>query len=172
MKYESRERGTTLLFALGILTLLAVFGVTFVAVTKTERSASANYTQAVRARLLAHLKDHPRLSAVDADFRHLLASWFNRGFLRLQRIDWRSPANVLERLMHHEAVHPMQGWDDLRRRLAADRRCFGFFHPALPEEPLVFVEVALTDAVASEIAPLIEPSAPERDPYAADTAVF
>ncbi|MCP5300537.1 MAG: malonyl-CoA decarboxylase family protein [Chromatiaceae bacterium] len=126
----------------------------------------------MRARLLAHLKDHPRLSAVDADFRHLLASWFNRGFLRLQRIDWRSPANVLERLMHHEAVHPMQGWDDLRRRLAADRRCFGFFHPALPEEPLVFVEVALTDAVASEIAPLIEPSAPERDPYAADTAVF
>ena len=84
-----------------------------------------------------------------ADLRHLFASWFNRGFLELRRIDWRSPAVILEKLIEHEAVHEIQGWDDLRRRLAADRRCFGFFHPALPDEPLIFVEVALVDGLAA-----------------------
>ena len=80
---------------------------------------------------------------LDADLRHLFASWFNRGFLELRRIDWQTPAAVLEKLIAYEAVHEIQGWDDLRRRLAADRRCFAFFHPALPGEPLIFVEVAL-----------------------------
>ena len=127
---------------------------------------------AMRTELLERLRAHPLLSSVDADFRHLLASWFNRGFLRVQRIDWHSPAAVLEKVMRYESVHPINGWDDLRRRLADDRRCFGFFHPALPEEPLIFVEVALTRQVAAEIAPLIDPQAAETDPYAADTAMF
>lgn len=127
---------------------------------------------AMRTDLLARLPDHPQLSSVDADFRHLLASWFNRGFLRLQRIDWHSPAAVLEKIMCYESVHPIAGWGDLRRRLADDRRCFGFFHPALPEEPLIFVEVALSGEMASEVTPLIDPAAPVGDPYAADTAVF
>jgi len=127
---------------------------------------------AMRTELLEQLREHPLLSSVDADFRHLLASWFNRGFLRVQRIDWHSPAEVLEKIMRYESVHPINGWDDLRRRLAGDRRCFGFFHPALPEDPLIFVEVALTRQVAAEIAPLIDPQAVETDPYAADTAMF
>jgi len=127
---------------------------------------------AMRAELLDRLREFPLLSMVDADLRHLLASWFNRGFLRLQRIDWHSPAAVLEKLMRYESVHPIRGWQDLQRRLADDRRCYGFFHPALPEEPLIFVEVALTRQMASEIAPLIDPAAPPTDPYAADTAMF
>ena len=126
----------------------------------------------MRAQLIDRLPAQPLLNSVDADFRHLLASWFNRGFLRLQRIDWHSPAVVLEKLMRYESVHPIKDWDDLRRRLAADRRCYGFFHPALPDEPLIFVEVALTRQIASEIAPLIDPQAPVGDPYAADTAMF
>ena len=127
---------------------------------------------AMRTELLDRLDEHPLLSSIDADLRHLLASWFNRGFLRLQRIDWHSPAAVLEKVMRYESVHPVAGWDDLRRRLAGDRRCFGFFHPALPEEPLIFVEVALTRQIAAEIGPLIDPGAEETDPYAADTAMF
>lgn len=126
----------------------------------------------MRALLLEQLPAQPSLAAVDADFRHLLASWFNRGFLRLQLIDWHSPAAVLEKLMQHEAVHPIQGWDDLQRRLGSDRRCFGFFHPALPDQPLIFVEVALASDIAGDIAPLIDPQAPITDPFAADTAVF
>lgn len=126
----------------------------------------------MREQLLTRLHEHPVLQSVDADFRHLLASWFNRGFLRLQKIDWRSPALILEKLMRYESVHAMQGWDDLHRRLGDDRRCFGFFHPALPEEPLIFVEVALTQDMAAEIAPLIDPQASNGNPYAADTAVF
>ncbi len=127
---------------------------------------------AMRAELLGRLREHPLLSSVDADFKHLLASWFNRGFLRLQRIDWRSPAALVERIMRYESVHTIDGWYDLRRRLADDRRCFGFFHPALPEEPLIFVEVALTRQIASDISSLIDPEAEESDPYTADTAMF
>ena len=112
------------------------------------------------------------LRHVDSDFQHLLSSWFNRGFLRVQRIDWRSPAALLEKIINYETVHPMGGWDDLRRRLAADRRCFAFFHPALPDEPLIFVEVALTRALSDNIAPLIDPAAAELDPQTADTAIF
>ena len=127
---------------------------------------------AMRASLLTHLPANPRLAAVDADLRHLLSSWFNRGFLRLQRIDWHSPATVLEQMMKHEVVHPMQGWDDLHRRLGPDRRCYGFFHPALPEEPLIFVEVALTRELAGDVSALIDPGAPVADPEQATTAVF
>jgi malonyl-CoA decarboxylase len=126
----------------------------------------------IRANLLKALPQNPSLKVVDADFQHLLASWFNRGFLRLERIDWNSPAAVLEKLIRYEAVHPMSGWDDLRRRLGNDRRCFAFFHPALPRDPLIFVEVALTNGVSSTIGPLIDPQAAESDPQLADTAVF
>src|SRR6202158_857944 len=105
--------------------------------------------------LTAHLHDEPELKLLDADLRHLFASWFNRGFIELRRIDWQSPAAVLEKLIAYEAVHEIKGWDDLRRRLAPDRRCFGFFHPALPGEPLIFVEVALTTGLASSVQPLL-----------------
>lgn len=126
----------------------------------------------MRSDLLARLREYPRLRSVDADFRHLLASWFNRGFLRLQRIDWHSPAALLEKIMRYESVHPIAGWGDLRRRMANDRRCFAFFHPALPEQPLIFVEVALVSEIAGEIGPLLDPQSPVADPHAADTAMF
>ena len=98
---------------------------------------------AMRSEITPRLRAEPELKLLDADLRHLFASWFNRGFLELRRIDWQSPAAVLEKLIAYEAVHEIKGWDDLRRRLAPDRRCFAFFHPALPGEPLIFVEVAL-----------------------------
>ena len=131
--------------------------------------------QLVRMRedLLTVMREDPSLAPVDADFRHLFASWFNRGFLALQRIDWSTPAHILEKIIHYEAVHAITSWDDLRLRLEpADRRCFAFFHPALVGEPLIFVEVALTTEVPTAIAPLLGsgrvPVAPER----ATTAVF
>ena len=83
-------------------------------------------------------------------------SWFNPGFLQMQRVDWNSPAKLLEKIIHHEAVHEIDGWDDLRRRLQPDRRCFAFFHPQLPDEPLIFVEVALLPEMPAAIAPLID----------------
>lgn len=126
----------------------------------------------LRRCLLQVLPEHPELSAVDEDLRHLLGSWFNRGFLRLERIDWNTPAAILEKLIRYEAVHEIDGWDDLRGRLAADRRCFAFFHPAMPDEPLIFVEVALLEGMADAIAPLIAKDRAIGDPRAADTAIF
>ncbi len=126
----------------------------------------------MRSDLLSRLKVKPKLKAVDADFQHLLGSWFNPGFLQLQRIDWDSPARLLEQLIAHEAVHEIQGWDDLQRRLEPDRRCFGFFHPTLPQEPLIFVEVALLDEMPSAIGPLIDPTSPKLNPAKAKVAVF
>jgi len=110
----------------------------------------------MRRVLLTKLREQPQLAPLDADLRHLLSSWFNRGFLELRRIDWQTPAAVLEKLIEYEAVHEIQGWDDLRRRLAPDRRCFGFFHPALPDEPLIFVEVALVEGLAGAVQPLLK----------------
>ncbi len=126
----------------------------------------------MRARLLSVLRDNPELAPVEQDLKHLLGSWFNRGFLQFERIDWRTPAVVLEKLIAYEAVHAIQGWDDLRRRLADDRRCFAFFHPALPDEPLIFVEVALVEGMAGEIAPLLKTQPDEGGETVADTAVF
>ena len=126
----------------------------------------------LRRRLLRELKANPDWVGVDADLEHLFGSWFNRGFLRLERIDWRTPALILEKLIQYEAVHEIAGWPDLHRRLAADRRCFAFFHPALPEEPLIFIEVALTDRISTNVAPLLDPKLPEADPARADCAVF
>jgi len=110
----------------------------------------------MRERLLDLLPKDRELHQVDADFHHLLQSWFNPGFLRIARVDWHTPATLLEQLIRHEAVHEIRGWNDLRRRLQDDRRCFAFFHPALPEEPLIFVEVALLADMPSAIEPLID----------------
>jgi malonyl-CoA decarboxylase len=111
---------------------------------------------AMRRALLGRVAKQPELQALEADFLHLLSSWFNPGFLQLQRVDWNSPAQLLEQIIRHEAVHEIDGWDDLRRRLQPDRRCFAFFHPQLPDEPLIFVEVALLPAMPASIAPLID----------------
>jgi malonyl-CoA decarboxylase len=128
---------------------------------------------AMRADLLSLLNGHKGLAALDRDVVHLLASWFNRGFLVLRRIDWSTPANILEQIIRYEAVHEIHDWDDLRRRLdPVDRRCYAFFHPAMADAPLIFVEVALTEQIPSAIAPLL---AVERQPVPIDrarTAVF
>jgi malonate decarboxylase alpha subunit len=131
---------------------------------------------AMRKELSSRLRDEPELKVLDADLKHLFASWFNRGFLELRRIDWQSPAAVLDKLIAYEAVHEIQGWEDLRRRLAPDRRCFGFFHPALPGEPLIFVWVALVEGLAAAVQPLLardsEEGAARRQAERADTAIF
>src|SRR4029077_1968710 len=110
---------------------------------------------AMRSEINARLRGEPELKLLAADLQHLFASWFNRGFLELRRIDWQTPAAVLEKLIVYEAVHEIKGWDDLRRRLAPDRRCFAFFPPALPGEPLIFVEVALVEGLATAVLPLL-----------------
>jgi len=128
---------------------------------------------AMRADLLSVMDGHKDLAALDRDVVHLLSSWFNRGFLVLRRIDWSTPANILEKIIRYEAVHEIRDWNDLRRRIdPVDRRCYAFFHPALVDEPLIFVEVALTETIPAAIAPLL---AEDRKPVAVErarTAVF
>lgn len=128
---------------------------------------------AMRTDLVGLMKAHPELAALDRDIVHLLSSWFNRGFLVLRRIDWSTPANILEQIIRYEAVHEIHDWDDLRRRIdPVDRRCYAFFHPALPDAPLIFVEVALTETIPGAIAPLL---AVDRQPVPTErarTAVF
>jgi malonyl-CoA decarboxylase len=126
----------------------------------------------LREKLLKRVAKNPALRAVDADFQHLLGSWFNRGFLHLERIDWNSPASLLEKIERYESVHEIAGWTDLRRRLASDRRCFAFFHPALEDEPLIFIEVALGRQLAASIQPIIDPNAPILDVATATHAIF
>ena len=126
----------------------------------------------MRRRLLRTLADHPERAEIDVDLTHLFRSWFNRGFLTLERIDWQTSAVVLERLIQYEAVHQIQGWRDLRRRLQSDRRCYAFFHPALPQEPLIFIEVALTRGVTAQVQPLLDPESPVDDPAQATCAIF
>ena len=123
---------------------------------------------AMRADLLAAMKTEPGVAPVDRDLSHLLSSWFNRGFLVLRHIDWSTPAIVLEKIIRYEAVHEIRDFPGLRLRIdPPDRRCYGFFHPALPDEPLIFVEVALTDTIPGAIAPLLDA---ERTPVAPDRA--
>ena len=110
----------------------------------------------MRRALLKQLGRHPSLRPLESDLLHLLSSWFNPGFLQMREVDWQSPAQLLEQIIRHEAVHQIDGWDDLRRRLLPDRRCFAFFHPQLPDEPLIFVEVALLPQMPAAIAPLID----------------
>lgn len=117
----------------------------------------------MRAQLLEDLRSRPHWKSIEADLEHLLTSWFNRGFLVLRRIDWHTSASILEKLIYYEAVHQIQGWEDLRRRLEADRRCYAFFHPALPEEPIIFIEVALTCGISDKVQPLLDPSKRTRD---------
>lgn len=136
----------------------------------------------MREDLLALLREQPELAAIDDDFAHLFGSWFNRGFLMLKRIDWNTPASILEKIIRYEAVHEIQDWDDLRRRLdARDRRCFAFFHPAIGDEPLIFVEVALHKGLPSRIQPILsgeisqdkaEAKKAVNEPEDADTAAF
>jgi malonyl-CoA decarboxylase len=127
----------------------------------------------MREALLTLLSGDGELRAVDRDFVHLFASWFNRGFLVLRRIDWTTPAHILEKIIRYEAVHAIEDWDDLRNRLApADRRCYAFFHPQLVDEPLIFVEVALTRSIPDAIAPLLDQSRRVMAAQDATTAVF
>ena len=127
----------------------------------------------MRERLLAAKNATEQFRAVDADFSHLFGSWFNRGFLTLRPIDWSTPADILEKIIKYEAVHEIAGWDELRRRLApADRRCFAFFHPRLADDPLIFVEVALTKAIPSAIADVLDESRSPITAQDATTAVF
>lgn len=128
----------------------------------------------MREDMLALMADNTDFKAINADFIHLFGSWFNRGFLVLKRIDWNTPANILEKIIRYEAVHEIQDWDDLRRRLdARDRRCFGFFHPAIGDEPLIFVEVALNKGLPSQIQSILDSDRYDiDDPESADTAAF
>ncbi len=114
----------------------------------------------------------PELAILDADLEDLFAAWFDIGFLELQRITWNSPAALLEKLIAYEAVHAIESWDDLRNRLDADRRCYAFFHPRMPLEPLIFVEVALVKGIAGNVQALLDQSQPVLDPTEVDTAIF
>jgi malonyl-CoA decarboxylase len=127
----------------------------------------------MRAQLLDVLDHRKDLNAVDEDFVHLFSSWFNRGFLVLRRIDWSTPAIILEKIIRYEAVHAIRDWDDLRTRIdPPDRCCYAFFHPALVDEPLIFVEVALTREISPAIAPILAAKREQLDPARANTAVF
>jgi malonyl-CoA decarboxylase len=127
----------------------------------------------MRKDLIACLRDDPELREVDRDFQHLFSSWFNRGFLVMQRIDWSTPAVILERIIRYEAVHEISDWDDLRRRIdLPDRRLYAFFHPALVDDPLIFVEVALTREIPEAIPPILAEGRQELAANEATTAVF
>jgi malonyl-CoA decarboxylase len=127
----------------------------------------------MRQDLLQFVAEDASLKGLDSDFQHLFSSWFNRGFLDLQRIDWSTPAAILEKIIRYEAVHEIAGWDDLRRRVAApDRRLYAFFHPALADDPLIFVEVALNESIPGNIGTILAADRPSLDPKKAQTAVF
>ena len=126
----------------------------------------------MRGAMIQALDDLPQLKAVETDLKHQFISWFNRGFLELRVIDWNTPASILERIIQYESVHAIEGWDDLRARLRGNRMCFAFFHPAMPDDPLVFVEVALTEGVPDAIGPLIDKSKESDVGNTPDTVVF
>ena len=126
----------------------------------------------MRAELLPHLKHEKRLLALDAELENLFSTWFDVAFLELRSISWDSPASLIEKLIKYEAVHDIKSWSDVKNRLDSDRRCYGFFHPRLPNEPLIFVEVALLDEMAGSITPLLDESAAAGDLAKATTAIF
>ncbi len=126
----------------------------------------------LRAELMELASGNPVLASLESDLKHLLASWFDVGFLELRRITWDSPAALLERLARYEAVHPVRAWSDMKNRLDLDRRCFAYFHPRMPDEPLIFVEIALVKGMAGDVQALLDKNAPLGDPDAADTAIF
>jgi malonyl-CoA decarboxylase len=126
----------------------------------------------LRADVLKAVDAEPALAVLDRELQNRLSSWFDVGFLELTRITWDSPAALLEKLMAYEAVHQIRSWNDLKNRLDSDRRCYAFFHPRMPREPLVFVEVALTSGISRDVQPLLDESAPVLDPGEANTAIF
>ncbi len=126
----------------------------------------------IRRDLLKTLKEHTELKMVDDDLVHLLSSWFSPGFLELRQIDWKTSAHILEKLISYEAVHEMQGWKDLRRRLEKDRRCFAFFHSALPDEPIIFVEVALVKGISGSIQEILARNDKQEKVSTTDSAIF
>jgi malonyl-CoA decarboxylase len=134
--------------------------------------AGVKFLVDLRAELIPLARGNPELKALDRDVHRLLASWFDVGFLELKRITWDSPASLLEKLTEYEAVHAIRSWHDLKNRLGDDRRCYAYFHPHMPDEPLIFVEVALVNGIASNVHELLDESAPVGDPERADTAIF
>ncbi|MCG5239048.1 malonyl-CoA decarboxylase [Azospirillum doebereinerae] len=126
----------------------------------------------LRTELMEMARGEPLLQALEDDLKNLLRSWFDVGFLEMHRITWDSPASLLEKLIKYEAVHEISGWQDLKDRLDSDRRCFAFFHPRMPNEPLIFVEVALVQGMSDNVQALLDPSAPVCDPKSADSAIF
>ena len=126
----------------------------------------------LRAELLPHLKSNKRLLALDAELENLFSTWFDVAFLELRTISWDSPASLIEKLIKYEAVHDIRSWADLKNRLDSDRRCYGFFHPSLPNEPLIFVEVALLHEMADNIMPLLDESAAPEDLQKSTVAIF
>jgi len=126
----------------------------------------------LRAEMQPTLKGDKRLQALDVEMEYMFSTWFDVGFLELRRISWDSPASLVEKLIRYEAVHDIKSWADVKNRLDSDRRCYGFFHPRLPDEPLIFVEVALVDALAESITPLLDESADASDLGSATTAIF
>ena len=126
----------------------------------------------LRADMLPYLKADKRLQALDVEMEYMFSTWFDVGFLELRRISWDSPASLIEKLIQYEAVHDIKSWADVKNRLDSDRRCYGFFHPRMPGEPLIFVEVALVDSMADSITPLLDESADAADLNKATTAIF
>jgi len=126
----------------------------------------------LRAELMRWAKDHQALQDLDQDLYRLLVSWFDIGFLELQRVTWNSSAALLEKFIQYEAVHEIRSWKDLKNRLEHDRHCYAFFHPSMPEEPLIFVEVALVNGIATNVHDLLDEKAPLIDPQKTDTAIF
>jgi len=126
----------------------------------------------LRADMVPHLKADKRLHALDVEMEYMFSTWFDVAFLELRRISWDSPASLIEKLIRYEAVHDIRGWSDVKNRLDSDRRCYGFFHPRLPGEPLIFVEVAMLDEISAAIPPLLDESAAPADLASATTAIF
>jgi malonyl-CoA decarboxylase len=126
----------------------------------------------LRADMLPHLKTDKRLAALDVEMEYMFSTWFDVGFLDLRRISWDSPASLIEKLIKYEAVHDIKSWSDVKNRLDSDRRCYGFFHARLPDEPLIFVEVAFTHDISGCITPLLDESADAQDLNLAATAIF
>lgn len=137
-----------------------------------ELSQGVKFLVDLRAELMMFAAEDIRLQALDGDIHALLASWFDIGFLDLKRMTWGTPATLLEKLIEYEAVHAIRSWDDLKNRLGEDRRCYAYFHPRMPDEPLIFVQVALVQGMSGNVQGLLDEGAPAGDPDEADTAIF
>lgn len=138
----------------------------------TELPEGVKFLVDMRSELLRQRREHPELAGLEADLKGLLIHWFDIGLLNIQQITWQSPAQLLEKLIAYEAVHAIQSWEDLKNRLDSDRRCFAFFHPNMPGEPLIFVEVALVNGLADNVQKLLDEQAPLQDLSLADSAIF